>query len=564
MTTIDPASRWPNYTEADYVIKDYVFASGEVLPELRLHYRTMGVPRRDAAGKIVNGVLLLQGNTGTGANWLRPSLADELYGPGQPLDATQYFLIMQDAIGRGGSSKPSDGLKGKFPHYRYRDMVDSGYRFITEGLGVGHLRLVIGSSMGGMHAWMWAEMYPDLMDGVIALSCQPVEISGRNWLGPPRRRRGDPPRPGLEQRRLRPRTRAITSTAPPGISRTESPTRIQEMAPTLAAANALYERRLAEAAKGDANNQLWAIEAIQDYDPEPDLDKIKAKVLLINDAEDHANPPELGTVERAMKRVKNGRYVLIPAGPDTHGHFSHYYAKLWKPYLIEFLADARRGRRPRRRNDREPTAFTTSDGLSASPITSTTSPIRGGGADTVLLLHAAMGSSTALLRLGAISGARLAGRAARSARPRRLAGAAGRAAAAARTARGRCRRTARPSRSRQRACRRQLGRRLSRPATGDDKAGAGPQPVAVRLDAGPQAEPGAELDPADPGEGAARISRRDDPRPPAARRRSRSRRMVSRRGGEERPGLYRQVRAADGELRLERRGRRRSAVRPWS
>ena len=244
---------------------------------------------------------------------------------------------MPDALGRGGSSKPSDGLRGHFPHYRYRDMVASGYRFITEGLGVGHLRLVIGSSMGGMHAWMWAEMYPDLMDGVVALSCQPVEISGRNWLA--RRAaaeaiRHDPDwNNGFYEQNPR---HYIYSAA--GNFTTESPTRIQEMAPTLAAANALYERRLAEAAQGDANNQLWAIEAIQDYNPEPDLDKITAKVLLINDAEDHANPPELGTVERAMQRVKHGRYVLIPAGPDTHGHFSHYYARLWKPYLIEFMA----------------------------------------------------------------------------------------------------------------------------------------------------------------------------------------------------------------------------------
>ena len=216
-------------------------------------------------------------------------------------------------------------------------MVDSGYRLITEGLGVAHLRLVIGSSMGGMHAWMWAEAYPDLMDGVVPISCQPVEISGRNWLG--RRAaaeaiRNDPDwNDGFYDRNPR---HYIYSAA--GNFGVESPTRIQEMAPTLAAADALYERRLAEAAKGDANNQLWAIEAIRDYNPEPDLDKIKAKVLLINDAEDHANPPELGTVERAMKRVKNGRYVLIPAGPDTHGHFSHFFAKLWKPYLIEFMA----------------------------------------------------------------------------------------------------------------------------------------------------------------------------------------------------------------------------------
>src|SRR5271163_5233828 len=179
-----PATRntWPNYREGDFVIRDYVFPSGEALPELKLHYRTLGTANRNAAGKIINGVLLLQGNTGTGANWLRPALADELFKPGQPLDARHYFIIMQDAIGRGQSSKPSDGLRGKFPHYRYRDMVESGYRLITEGLGVGHLRLVLGSSMGGMHAWMWAEMYPDLMDGVVPLSCQPVEISGRNWL----------------------------------------------------------------------------------------------------------------------------------------------------------------------------------------------------------------------------------------------------------------------------------------------------------------------------------------------------------------------------------------------
>ncbi|HTV88828.1 MAG TPA: alpha/beta fold hydrolase [Stellaceae bacterium] len=337
MPTNTAAPEWPNFREADFIIKDYVFASGERLPELKLHYRTMGVPRRDADGKIINGVLLLQGNTGTGANWLRPTLSDELFHPGQPLDARQYFLIMQDAIGRGGSSKPSDGLRGNFPHYRYRDMVDSGCRLLTEHLGVGHLRLVIGSSMGGMHAWMWAEAYPDLMDGVIAMSCQPIEISGRNWLG--RRAaaeaiRHDPDwNNGFYETQPR---HYIYSAA--GNFGTESPTRIQETAPTLAAADRLYEERLANAAKGDANDALWAIEAIRDYNPEPNLDKIKAQVMLINDAEDHANPPELGTVERAMKRVKHGRYVLIPAGPDTHGHFSHYYARLWKPYLVEFLA----------------------------------------------------------------------------------------------------------------------------------------------------------------------------------------------------------------------------------
>ena len=226
----DAATMWPNYQEADFTLKDYVFASGETLPELRLHYRTLGTARRNAAGKITNGVLLLQGNTGTGANWLRPSLADELFMSGQPLGAAQYFMIMPDAIGRGGSSKPSDGLKGKFPRYRYHDMVETGYRLISEGLDVAHLRLVIGSSMGGMHAWMWAEMYPDLMDGVIPISCQPVEISGRNWLG--RRAQAEAIRhdPDWNNGFYEANPRHYIYAAA-GNFGTESPTRIQEMAP---------------------------------------------------------------------------------------------------------------------------------------------------------------------------------------------------------------------------------------------------------------------------------------------------------------------------------------------
>ena len=331
-------NQWPNYREDDFVIPNYVFRSGERLSELRLHYRTLGTPKRDAAGRIVNGVLLLQGNTGTGANWLRPALADELFAPGEPLDARENFIIMQDAIGRGGSSKPSDGLKGKFPHYRYHDMVESGYRLITEGLGVGHLRLVIGSSMGGMHAWMWAGLYPDLMDGVVPISCQPIEISGRNWIS--RRAAAEAIRhdPEWNNGDYAKNPSYYVWTAAANSLRTESATRIQEIAPTRAAADRLYEERLAQAARGDANDALWAIEAIMDYNPEPLLDRITAKVLLINTEEDEANPPELGTVERAMQKVRNGRYVLIPAGPKTHGHFTHFYAEVWKPYLVEFLA----------------------------------------------------------------------------------------------------------------------------------------------------------------------------------------------------------------------------------
>src|SRR6202035_2622012 len=244
--------RWPNYQEGDFVITDYVFRTGETLPELKLHYRTLGTARRNTAGKIINGVLLLQGNTGTGANWLRSSLADELFAPGEPLDAAEYFIIMPDAIGRGGSSKPSDGLKGRFPHYRYHDMVDLTHRLVTDGLKVAHLRLIIGSSLGCMQQFLWAEWYPDLMDGTVGLSCQAVEISGRNYLlrhGAAEAIRHDPDWNNGDYDK----NPSHYEYAAAGSDLTESPVRIQEEAPTMEAAKALYDKRLAQTMKGDAN-----------------------------------------------------------------------------------------------------------------------------------------------------------------------------------------------------------------------------------------------------------------------------------------------------------------------
>jgi homoserine O-acetyltransferase/O-succinyltransferase len=329
-------TNWPNYQETDFIIKNYAFKSGESLPEARIHYRTLGTPKRDGSGNIVNAVLLLQGNTGTSANWLRPSLADELFKPGQPFDPLQYFVIMPDALGRGGSSKPSDGLRAKFPHYRYHDMVDLQHRLVTDGLGIKHLRLVLGSSLGCMHTWMWGELYPDMMDGIVGLSCQPVEISGRNRIL--RRAAAEAIRhdPDYKDGNYDKQPSHYIYGAAGQSFLTESPARIQEMAPTRAAADALYDKRVAEERR-DANDSLYAIEAIDDYSPEADLDKIKAKALLINDAEDFADPPTLGTVERAMKKVKDGRYVLIPPSAETHGHFTHYYAAVWKPHLIDFM-----------------------------------------------------------------------------------------------------------------------------------------------------------------------------------------------------------------------------------
>jgi len=261
-----------------------------------------------------------------------------LFKPGQPLDAAKYYIIMPDALGRGGSSKPSDGLKAGFPHYRYHDMVDLTHRLVTDGLKVDHLRLVIGSSLGCMQQFLWAEWYPDLMDGTIGMSCQPVEISGRNYMlrhAAAELIRHDPAwHDGNYDK-----TPTLYMYSAAGSDLTESPVRIQEEAPTMEAAKALYDKRLAMLRKsGDANNTLFEIESIYDYSPEADLAKIKAHVMLINNVEDFADPPTLGTVERAFRKIAHGTYVLTPYGKDTHGHFTHYYGAVWKPYLVKFMA----------------------------------------------------------------------------------------------------------------------------------------------------------------------------------------------------------------------------------
>jgi homoserine O-acetyltransferase/O-succinyltransferase len=330
---------WPNLREGDFVLKDFRFASGEVLPELKLHYRTLGTAKRNAAGEIVNGVVLLHGTSGSGADWLRPSLADELFGTGQPLDASKYFIIMPDGIGRGGSSKPSDGLRSKFPHYRYHDIVTSEHRLVTEHLNVRHLRLVLGSSMGGMHSWMWGYMFPDLMDGVVPIASQPIQVSGKNWI---QRRvaieaiRNDPDWNGGNYTK---NPSHYIYTVPYGFVQTENVVQIQNMAPTQAAAEELYRKLVEDAKKRDANDVLWGIEAVMDYDPGPHLEKIKAKLLAINFGDDGTNAPELGTLETGVKRIKNARYVIVPGTKETHGHFTHLRAKFWASHLAEFMKE---------------------------------------------------------------------------------------------------------------------------------------------------------------------------------------------------------------------------------
>lgn len=329
---------WPGQQEGDYAIAGFRFSSGETLAHLNLHYITLGTPRRDAGGAIVNAVLLLHNTSGGARTWLGESLGDELFGPGQPLDATRWYIVIPDAIGFGGSSKPSDGLRARFPRYRYRDMVEANHRLVTQGLGIDRLRLLVGISMGGMHAWMWAGLYPDSVDAVVPIASQPTPISGRNWLfrrivieairNDPAWNDGDCSGPLEAFARIAPLTFLIT----------ESVNRIQEMAPDRASADALYDRMVAQP-RGDSSDQLYAMEAIMDYDPSGLLDRITARVLAINFADDAVNPPELGVVEPAIAAIPGARLVTVPASAETHGHYSNLRATIWKDNLSAFIAD---------------------------------------------------------------------------------------------------------------------------------------------------------------------------------------------------------------------------------
>jgi homoserine O-acetyltransferase len=332
------AARVPDRVEGEAVLEDFRFASGERLPQVRIRYFTVGEPRRDAAGRIANAVLLLHGTNGHGGNFLAAGLAGELFGPGQPLDASRWFLVVPDAIGHGGSSKPSDGLRGRFPRYGYRDMVSAQHRLLTEVLGIEHLRLIVGTSMGGMHAWMWAEAWPDFMDAVMPLACLPAQVSGRNRMerrlivdairNDPQWRNGDydaqPPSLATALQMIH-----ITG----GSAR-----RFYAEAPSLEGTDRLFDQRVAARLKAtDANDLLYAWDASWDYDPSPGLEGIRAAVTAVNFADDARNPPELGVFEREVARVPRGRAVTVPAGERTRGHASFQDATLWKEYLVELL-----------------------------------------------------------------------------------------------------------------------------------------------------------------------------------------------------------------------------------
>jgi len=332
-------AEFPKPVEGDAILKDFKFTDGQTLPELKIHYRTVGTPQRDAAGVVRNAVLILHGTGGSGQGFLSQTFGGHLFGPGQPLDATRYFIVLPDGIGHGKSTKPSDGLHARFPKYDYDDMVRSEHLLLTEGLKVGHLRLALGTSMGAMHCWVWGEMYPDFVDGLVPLASVPTQIAGRNRVmrkmimdaitNDPQYKNGEytaPPHEGL--------VGAINLL----MMMTSSPLQWHKSGPTRDAADKWYEDQIrTRAASTDANDMLYQFNASRNYNPAPYLEKIQAHVLAINSADDVVNPPELGLMEKLMPRVKHGKYILIPTSDETRGHGTHSIPAIWGHYLEDFL-----------------------------------------------------------------------------------------------------------------------------------------------------------------------------------------------------------------------------------
>lgn len=325
------AAGLPPATEGDWVARDFRFRSGEVLPEMKLHYTTLGDPKGIP-------VLVLHGTGGSGKGLLSAEFGEELFGPGQPLDASRYYVILPDAIGHGASAKPSDGMRARFPRYDYDDMVDAQYRLVTEGLAVKHLRLVLGVSMGGMHSWLWGTRYPAMMDALVPMSSQPSPMASRNWM---MRRlitdsiRNDPAWQGGDYT-TQPASARVASVFF-GIGTNGGTLALQRQAPTREAADKLLDGRLAAPFKSDANDVLYQWESSRDYDPSPNLEKIEAALLAVNSADDERNPPETGIMERELRRVKQGRLYLIPASDQTRGHGTVSIARLWKAELVTLL-----------------------------------------------------------------------------------------------------------------------------------------------------------------------------------------------------------------------------------
>ncbi len=329
----------PPVTDAVWTAPEFHFSSGDTLKDVKFHYLTLGTPKRDAKGTITNAVLLLHGTTNVAEEFLLPSLAGELFHPGQPLDVSKYYVIIPDGLGRGGSAKPSDGLKGKFPHYGYTDLVEGQHRLVADGLGVSHLKLVLGVSMGGMNTWQWLERYPDMMEAGMAIACLPQQISGRNILI--RRTVTEAIRrdPDWNEGNYTTQPSHFVYTLPIFTALTQGAQTLQKNAPGFKEGVAYYEKLVDNAKKTvDANDYLYGMEASFDYDPEPGLPSIKAKVLAVNFADDELNPIELGSFEKLVAKVPHGEAVTMPTGADSNGHFSLLKASLWRGQLEKLLA----------------------------------------------------------------------------------------------------------------------------------------------------------------------------------------------------------------------------------
>jgi len=337
------AADYPTPVEGEWIIKNFHFTTGESLPELRLHYTTIGKPERDSSGTVRNAVLIMHGTGGNGRGFLTPGFAGQLFGPGQLLDATTHYIILPDAIGHGQSSKPSDGLRMHFPKYTYEDMIKADYALITEGLKVNHLRLVMGTSMGAMHTWMWGEMYPAFMDALMPLASNPVEIAGRNWElrqmiinsieDDPDWKNGDYTSPPIH---------GLTCAEYILSIMTSSPLQMQKRYPTRAQVIEMMKSFPTRAARVDANDMIYQYESARFYNPEPDLGKIQAPLMAINSADDQVNPPELGIAERDIKKVKHGQFILIPISDQTRGHGTHSMPSIWGKYLQQLLTESER------------------------------------------------------------------------------------------------------------------------------------------------------------------------------------------------------------------------------
>ena len=332
---------WPEPREGDFTLREFQFRSGEKLPELRLHYATLGQPARDSGGRVTNAVLILHGTTGSSKQFLQPAFAGVLFSPGGLLDAGRYFIVLPDGIGHGHSSKPSDSLRAHFPRYDYDDMVRAQHDLLVQGLGVNHLRLVLGTSMGCMHSWIWGETYADFMDALMPLACQPVEIAGRNRIW--RKTILDSIRtdPSWKNGEYAEQPAGLRAALLLVLLAGNNPTQWQKMLATREAADHFVDdwvqTRLKET---DANDLLYAFDASRDYDPSPKLDRIQVPVMFVNSSDDYINPPEMGIAEREIKKVKGGRFVLIPASDQTRGHGTHTIAAVWKDYLAELLSES--------------------------------------------------------------------------------------------------------------------------------------------------------------------------------------------------------------------------------